>query len=123
MIQRQQTLWLLLATLAALFCFMFPFATGKVMDKGIEVDKVLKAGSGFLLLIFSFFLLQTLRRALLVPGGESHSVHAVMNSRKKELHFQFPFPPFLSTLAAFSRRFSFASAFFFFPSKALVLLN
>ncbi len=53
MIQRQQTLWLLLATLAALFCFMFPFATGKVLEKGIEVDKSLKAGSGFLLLIFT----------------------------------------------------------------------
>ena len=53
MIQRQQTLWLLLATLAALLCFMFPFVTGKGMEKGIEVDKVIKAGSGFLLLIFT----------------------------------------------------------------------
>ncbi len=51
MIQRQQTLWLLLATLAALFCFMFPFATGKILDKGVVVDKEIKAGSGFLLLI------------------------------------------------------------------------
>jgi predicted membrane chloride channel (bestrophin family) len=53
MIQRQQTLWLLLATLAALFCFMFPFATGKGLDKGVEIDKALKAGSDFLLLIFT----------------------------------------------------------------------
>lgn len=53
MIQRQQTLWLLLATLAALFCFMFPFATGKGLEKGIEVDKTIKAGSDFLLLIFT----------------------------------------------------------------------
>ena len=53
MIQRQQTLWLLLATLAALLCFMFPSVTGKAMEKGIEVDKVIKAGSGFLLLIFT----------------------------------------------------------------------
>ena len=53
MIQRQQTLWLLLATLAALLCFMFPFVTGKSMEKGVEVDKVIKAGSGFLLLIFT----------------------------------------------------------------------
>ena len=51
MIQRQQTLWLLLATIAALLCFMFPFATGKVMEKGLVVDKELKADSNFLLLI------------------------------------------------------------------------
>lgn len=51
MIQRQQTLWLLLASIAALLCFMFPFATGKVLEKGIVVDKVLKADSHFLLLI------------------------------------------------------------------------
>jgi len=51
MIQRQQTLWLLLSTAAALLSFMFPFVTGKGMEKGIEVDKVLKADSNFLLLI------------------------------------------------------------------------
>ena len=28
MIQRQQTLWLLLATVAAILSFMFPFVTG-----------------------------------------------------------------------------------------------
>lgn len=53
MIQRQQTLWLLLATLAALFSFMFPFVTGKGLEKGVEVDKTIKAGSDFLLLIFT----------------------------------------------------------------------
>lgn len=53
MIQRQQTLWLLFATLAALLCFMFPFVIGKGMEKGVEVDKIIKAGSGFLLLIFT----------------------------------------------------------------------
>lgn len=53
MIQRQQTLWLLLATLAALLSFMFPFVTGKGLEKGVEVDKTIKAGSDFLLLIFS----------------------------------------------------------------------
>ena len=51
MIQRQQTLWLVLATLAALFCFMFPFATGKGLEKGLVTDKEIKAGSDFLLLI------------------------------------------------------------------------
>lgn len=51
MIQRQQTLWLLLAAVAALLCFMFPFATGKILEKGIVVDKELKADSNFLLLV------------------------------------------------------------------------
>lgn len=51
MIQRQQTLWLLLAAVAALLCFMFPFATGKIMEKGLLTDKELKADSNFLLLI------------------------------------------------------------------------
>ena len=51
MIQRQQTLWLFLATIAALLSFMFPFVTGKGIEKAIEVDKTIKAGSGFLLLI------------------------------------------------------------------------
>lgn len=53
MIQRQQTLWLLMAALAALFSFMFPFVTGKGLEKGIEVDKTIKAGSDFLLLVFT----------------------------------------------------------------------
>ncbi|MCY7311522.1 MAG: DUF4293 domain-containing protein [Chitinophagaceae bacterium] len=53
MIQRQQTLWLLLATLAALLTFMFPFVTGKGLEKNIETEKVIKAGSDFLLLIFT----------------------------------------------------------------------
>ena len=53
MIQRQQTLWLLLATIAALLSFMFPFVTGKGIEKAVEVDKTIKAGSGFLLLILT----------------------------------------------------------------------
>lgn len=51
MIQRQQTLWLLLATLAALFSFMFPFATGKILKEAVLVDKELRGDSNFLLLI------------------------------------------------------------------------
>jgi hypothetical protein len=51
MIQRQQTLWLLLALIAALLTFMFPFVAGKGLDNGREIDKYLKAGSDFLLLI------------------------------------------------------------------------
>lgn len=51
MVQRKQTLWLLLATATALLSFMFPFVTGKVLEKGIEVDKSLTADKNFLLLI------------------------------------------------------------------------
>lgn len=51
MIQRRQTLWLLLATVAALLSFMFPFVTGKGIVKGVEGDKILKGDSSFLLLI------------------------------------------------------------------------
>jgi hypothetical protein len=51
MIQRQQSLWLLLATIAAILCFVFPFATGKDLLKGVETDHVLKAGTNFLLLL------------------------------------------------------------------------
>lgn len=51
MIQRQQTLWLLLASIAALLSFMFPFATGKIMEKAVLADKELKADSHFLLLV------------------------------------------------------------------------
>ncbi len=53
MIQRQQTLWLLLSALAALLSFMFPFVTGKGIENGLPVDKSIKAGSDFLLLIFT----------------------------------------------------------------------
>ncbi len=51
MIQRKQTLWLLLATAAALLSFMFPFVTGKTIVKGIETDLSLTADKNFLLLI------------------------------------------------------------------------
>lgn len=53
MIQRQQTLWLLLATVAAVLCFMFPFVTGKEMIKNLPTDKVVDAGSNFFLLILT----------------------------------------------------------------------
>ena len=51
MVQRQQTLWLLLATAAALLSFMFPFVTGLGTEKGLVVTKSINAGSDFLLLI------------------------------------------------------------------------
>jgi peptidoglycan/LPS O-acetylase OafA/YrhL len=53
MIQRQQTLWLLLSALAALLSFMFPFVIGKGIENNLPVDKSIKAGSDFLLLIFT----------------------------------------------------------------------
>jgi hypothetical protein len=53
MIQRQQTLWLLLSALAALLSFMFPFVTGKGLKDGLPVDVTLTAGSNFLLLILT----------------------------------------------------------------------
>ena len=52
MIQRQQTLWLLLSTAAAILSFIFPFLTGKGVDKtGAVTDVSLRADSSFLLLI------------------------------------------------------------------------
>lgn len=52
MIQRQQTLWLVLSTAAAILTFIFPFLTGKGTDKtGAITDVYLKADSSFLLLI------------------------------------------------------------------------
>jgi hypothetical protein len=52
MIQRRQTLWLLLSTAAAILTFMFPFVTGKEMLKtNILADKVVDAGSNFFLLV------------------------------------------------------------------------
>ncbi len=55
MIQRQQTLWLLLATLAGILSFMFPFVTGTelvektTMQKPAEID----AGSKFFILLLT----------------------------------------------------------------------
>lgn len=53
MIQRQQTLWLLLVLVAALLSFMFPFVVGDEMQKNLPVRKVVDAGSNFFLLILT----------------------------------------------------------------------
>ena len=53
MIQRRQTLWLLLATIAAVLSFMFPFVTGKEAIKNMQADKVIDAASDFFLLILT----------------------------------------------------------------------
>ena len=53
MIQRQQTLWLLLAAAAAILSFMFPFATGEKLVNGLIVGgkEELNAGKDFFILI------------------------------------------------------------------------
>jgi peptidoglycan/LPS O-acetylase OafA/YrhL len=51
MIQRQQTLWLILSFIALLLSFVFPFATGTVLEGNLAAIQLLKAGSEFLLLI------------------------------------------------------------------------
>ncbi|HMU47024.1 MAG TPA: DUF4293 domain-containing protein [Chitinophagaceae bacterium] len=54
MIQRRQTLWLLLATAASILGFWFPFATGKVTEgNNMLKDVVIDAGSDFFLLIIT----------------------------------------------------------------------
>lgn len=55
MIQRQQTLWLLLATVAAVLTFMFPFATGEAIVKGtsMKAKAEIIAGGNFFTLILS----------------------------------------------------------------------
>jgi len=53
MIQRQQTLWLLLATTAALLSFMFPFVVGEEIQKDMLVRKVVDAGSNFFILLLT----------------------------------------------------------------------
>jgi Ca2+/Na+ antiporter len=55
MIQRQQTLWLLLATVAAVFTFMFDFAIGHELLKNTSMtpDKEIIAGSNFFTLLLT----------------------------------------------------------------------
>ena len=55
MIQRQQTLWLLLATVAAILSFMFPFVTGmELVDKtAMEKTAEIVAGSNFFILLLT----------------------------------------------------------------------
>jgi Ca2+/Na+ antiporter len=55
MIQRPQTLWLLLATVAAILSFMFPFVTGmELIDKtAMEKPAEVVAGSNFFILLLT----------------------------------------------------------------------
>ena len=53
MIQRQQTLWLLLSTAAAIFCFVFPFAVGDLIRENSTIPERINiyASSSFLLVL------------------------------------------------------------------------
>ena len=54
MIQRRQTLWLLLGTVAAILTFMYPFATGEEIVKGTSLKQraeVIAGGEFFTLLL------------------------------------------------------------------------
>ena len=53
MIQRQQTLWLILSTLAAILSFTFPFATGQLVKDNVAVFQSIDASNHFLLLILT----------------------------------------------------------------------
>lgn len=55
MIQRQQSLWLLLAAVASFLSFRFPFYTGNKLINNISTYEELDAGSNFLLLILTGF--------------------------------------------------------------------
>lgn len=54
MIQRQQTLWLLLATICSVLTFLYPFYTGQRLgDNNIPIMDELMAGSNFFLLVLT----------------------------------------------------------------------
>ncbi len=55
MIQRKQTLWLLIATASVVLTFMFPFATGEelVEKTAMKQNTEITAGSSFFTLILS----------------------------------------------------------------------
>lgn len=54
MIQRKQTLWLLLALVASVLTFMFPFATGEeAVKENMKQSAEITAGSNFIILILT----------------------------------------------------------------------
>jgi hypothetical protein len=57
MIQRQQTLWLILAVITSLLSFMFPFVTGKLTVNNVTEEKTVTAGSDFILLALTGLVL------------------------------------------------------------------
>ena len=53
MIQRQQTLWLILSAVASFLSFKFPFYTGNILEDNISRFAELDGGSTFFLLILT----------------------------------------------------------------------
>jgi predicted MFS family arabinose efflux permease len=53
MIQRQQSLWLLLAAVASFLSFKFPFYTGNILENNMSRFEELEGGSNFFLLVLT----------------------------------------------------------------------
>ena len=53
MIQRQQTLWLILSAVASFLSFKFPFYTGNILEDNISRFAELDGGSTFFLLVLT----------------------------------------------------------------------
>ncbi len=53
MIQRQQSLWLLLAAAASFLSFKFPFYTGNIVENNLSRFEELEGGSNFFLLVLT----------------------------------------------------------------------
>jgi len=53
MIQRQQSLWLLLSALASFLSFKFPFYTGNILENNVSRFEELDGGSNFFLLLLT----------------------------------------------------------------------
>lgn len=53
MIQRQQSLWLLLAAVASFLSFKFPFYTGNILENNLSRFEELEGGSNFFLLVLT----------------------------------------------------------------------
>lgn len=51
MIQRQQSLWLLLAAVSSFLSFKFPFYTGNILENNMSRFEELEGGSNFFLLV------------------------------------------------------------------------
>jgi hypothetical protein len=53
MIQRQQSLWLLLAAVSSFLSFKFPFYTGNILENDVARFEELEGGSNFFLLVLT----------------------------------------------------------------------
>ena len=53
MIQRQQSLWLLLAAVSSFLSFKFPFYTGNILENNVARFEELEGGSNFFLLVLT----------------------------------------------------------------------